>query len=635
MISKAIRNASFLRHSIILLVGISVALLSVPSLTYSAVMDDYCITPPFVSGGGVSPNLLLMIDNSASMNDLQYIDDSVDAAYCYDNSYNNSKVCSITTTTDCTVDADCPVNETCTNQYAGYFDQDKNYEWKKIADRFSEKIGPLEAMCDYKTDYLCVDIGGLPLEVTKFEATGKFLNYLSSSKMDILKQILTGGKYDDTNDFLEAESRGCVGKRFVKAAPVADFSAGNGEITFGLRGTVEGDPDDPLLISRGGNTIIDIFEGAFNPDGCKKVIDELGNDPPNLGQIKDGIVECLETAGPVQFVRNSHGAFNNAVQICWYLDKFGVFPPGNPEQSVANQCEIIYNNFKAPGDIQPVEPAYVCSDRRRTCTTISPVRVCNEDADCQLPGDPLGETCDPSGETGFLGQCWTDNGNAWSGDGACEQAQLQNFCGELTVQEVIDPSDSPSDTGDFLNAPAMLIDSGLLSQLGNPVDSANVKIEEATAPSGLIHDYESIIRFGIMRFNYCGSDSETVVNPNIKLVCEDPDNPAEPNKDGSKIISYIGDRVCSITTSITCTGDSDCPAGETCVPDAINKINGIKASTWTPFAEAMYNSIAYYVKDATDNPLLPAADFTAVNGAIEVPINESPYFSTLPQPSLT
>ncbi|UCF03288.1 MAG: hypothetical protein JSV14_06515, partial [Deltaproteobacteria bacterium] len=47
-------------------------------------MTSYISTPPFLSGGGVTPNLLLLIDNSASMYDLAYVDDQ---GYCYDDTY--------------------------------------------------------------------------------------------------------------------------------------------------------------------------------------------------------------------------------------------------------------------------------------------------------------------------------------------------------------------------------------------------------------------------------------------------------------------------------------------------------------------------------------------------------------------
>ena len=45
---------------------------------------DYINIPPVLTVGGVDPNLLLLIDNSASMNDLAYVDDQ---RYCYDDNY--------------------------------------------------------------------------------------------------------------------------------------------------------------------------------------------------------------------------------------------------------------------------------------------------------------------------------------------------------------------------------------------------------------------------------------------------------------------------------------------------------------------------------------------------------------------
>ena len=52
-------------------------------------MADYISTPPFLSGGGVTPNLLLLIDNSASMYDLAYVGD---AGYCYDDTYDSASI---------------------------------------------------------------------------------------------------------------------------------------------------------------------------------------------------------------------------------------------------------------------------------------------------------------------------------------------------------------------------------------------------------------------------------------------------------------------------------------------------------------------------------------------------------------
>ena len=59
-------------------------LILLPSALYaaSAVMGDYCAVPPYVRITAV-PNLLLMIDNSASQYDLQYQDTT--NTYCANN----------------------------------------------------------------------------------------------------------------------------------------------------------------------------------------------------------------------------------------------------------------------------------------------------------------------------------------------------------------------------------------------------------------------------------------------------------------------------------------------------------------------------------------------------------------------
>ncbi|OPY12941.1 MAG: hypothetical protein A4E69_01941 [Syntrophus sp. PtaB.Bin138] len=58
-----------------------------------AAMNDYSITPPFIQET-IKPNMLFMIDNSASMYDLSNIDEG-------------RKTCS-SSGTSCTKDSDCP-----------------------------------------------------------------------------------------------------------------------------------------------------------------------------------------------------------------------------------------------------------------------------------------------------------------------------------------------------------------------------------------------------------------------------------------------------------------------------------------------------------------------------------------------
>ena len=72
------------------------------ALRTEAAMSDYCVKPPFIVGS-VKPNLLFMLDNSASMYDLIYIDNGSttplrNPSYCYDQTFKS------------------------TNSYAGYFD---------------------------------------------------------------------------------------------------------------------------------------------------------------------------------------------------------------------------------------------------------------------------------------------------------------------------------------------------------------------------------------------------------------------------------------------------------------------------------------------------------------------------------
>src|SRR5512137_215918 len=101
-------------------------LLLLPVVSQADPGSQYCITPPFITAG-VKPNMLLMIDNSASMYDLAYVD-------------KGKKHCAANTGTSCFYDSDCPSGDTCSvfdrqpyycfdetyssaNSYYGYFDK--------------------------------------------------------------------------------------------------------------------------------------------------------------------------------------------------------------------------------------------------------------------------------------------------------------------------------------------------------------------------------------------------------------------------------------------------------------------------------------------------------------------------------
>src|SRR6185369_13044247 len=202
-----------------------------PGNVRAADMVNYCMTPAFLQAG-ILPNLLFLIDNSASMFDLAYTDTGL-------------KHCSNSATT-CKTDAECGAG-TCTvfdrvpmycydetykstNEYIGYYKRLKsdgtkqyyNYDFLAVSptpgkfgpvDTYSCTAGAGESALSIANE-LCVlynpALAG-STKVTKFLASGNYLNWLTASKFDIQKQILTGGRYSTAEQQLLPESRGCVG----------------------------------------------------------------------------------------------------------------------------------------------------------------------------------------------------------------------------------------------------------------------------------------------------------------------------------------------------------------------------------------------------------------------------------------
>lgn len=287
-----------------------------------ATTTTYCVTPPFVQAG-ILPNLLLLIDNSASMFDLAYVDDGL-------------KHCSNSTTV-CKTDADCGAG-TCTvfdrvpmycydetyrstNEYLGYY---KRFASDNISKQyyqydFSSSPGKFDPVATFSCstaaagevaqsipNELCV-IDNPTLasttKVTKFLASGNYLNWLTASKSDVQKQILTGGRYDATAQQLLAESRGCVGQGFIKQPLTADFvnfasPATNDpntalKVTFRVHGP--SNPNNPTAPSQGGDTGIDIFIGntSYNYKACQDAVVSIATG--TNAQVKQDVASCLST----------------------------------------------------------------------------------------------------------------------------------------------------------------------------------------------------------------------------------------------------------------------------------------------------------------------------------------------------
>lgn len=108
------------------------------------VLNDYCVTPPFLSQS-IPPNVLIVLDNSGSMCDQAYA-----------GSYDPTQFAS--------------------GYYYGYFDPTKNYKYS-INNRWEET-----------TDAMTTGTTSNPI------ANGSFLNWATMRRVEVAKKLLTGGK---------------------------------------------------------------------------------------------------------------------------------------------------------------------------------------------------------------------------------------------------------------------------------------------------------------------------------------------------------------------------------------------------------------------------------------------------------
>jgi type IV pilus assembly protein PilY1 len=202
-----------------------------------ATCEEGTSMPPFLGAETVPPNLMLMIDNSGSMYDLNYIEN---IGYCFDDSFNNSSTYAGYFMT---------INEILDNIEVWYTywgniaNSSGDMEYVRIVDGNDNGTASdeMDAACNaavgtkYRAsdpaggDFLCVSIDETDPDPTKhvpmyFAATGKFLNWIATSKMDVQKLVLTGGKWDNHptkgTPQLVPESRGCLGRRLIKEISV-------------------------------------------------------------------------------------------------------------------------------------------------------------------------------------------------------------------------------------------------------------------------------------------------------------------------------------------------------------------------------------------------------------------------------
>jgi type IV pilus assembly protein PilY1 len=675
----------------------------VPPKTCDATSSDYCINPAFITAG-VHPNLLLMIDNSASMYDLEYQDtanfycgnDPTTACATGDTCSGTAYCLSSGTTTStdvcnskpCTSDAAClaagskcsngfcskcslkfgvcegdcttaaPITETtflptrcddqanpdsfcnglktgdtCNNKcsvsrqcydatysdtttYSGYLDSASIYRFNFTDNKFESEVSPgvavpMPGTCTYSagtTKYLCVNTSGSPEAVTADSATGfiakgNFLNWLTTSKFDVEKRILTGGKYDTTDHVLLGESRGCAGRKFIKVVPGVD-------LTFAIRGgTAGGISSTQSQATEYGQTYIELFVGEYNDGDCLDAMNDwmqvTTSNPPQLGAFQNDTKGCVGTGGELGGV-TAVSVWNHILHDCYQGITGGAQGYATNLGPLLDQCKSIYATIP-PASMTDISAGYAVCSSVLTYGGSTP---------------------------GYLGACWDDtnfNFTTLCPDTALPSndkkvQKMADYCNvNVNSNPVMDPSTTSLSTTQ--SAPGFILEQGLLNT--TIVGTFPVKVAyELPGPIGLINNikYKDLIRFGAMTFQNNSAGSECGTSSTIP--CSKTCLPSAPTRicyftsdcpsgdtctdldktDGSKMISYVGSGKCSDATTIhTCDVDSDCssytPSGQYCVPDVgdhssglIKAINDIPATSWTPFAEAFYNAIGYYAR---------------------------------------
>ncbi|MCI5192577.1 MAG: hypothetical protein D3915_05555 [Candidatus Electrothrix sp. AU1_5] len=171
---------------------------------------------------------------------------------------------------------------------------------------------------------------------------------------------------------------------------------------------------------------------------------------------------------------------------------------------------------------------------------------------------------------------------------------IADYCDNFLYPEVIDPSDVSQDTGVTGNAPAMLRDSELMAQVGGAYPLATMKgyIAEDTRPQGIIHRVAGDLRLGAMAFHSVGAATECALAATDTTSKIDKYCPLD-NMDGAELLVPLKDG-----ELVTEQNDSTYASGKRRhVDDLAQAINDIRATSWTPLAEAMYGALGYYTQN--------------------------------------
>jgi type IV pilus assembly protein PilY1 len=492
------------------------SLLLLPAPSRAASMKNYCVVPAFIQAT-VPANLLLMIDNSSSMFDLSYSDQgqtgtcsvttsrtcqsSADCpivsgtthetctngrvpTYCFDETY-RSNVCSGDSTVTCGADTDCATGQTCRNLYAGYFSSTTYYSYDLTNKYFVPATYDSTKCTKGRANTLCVGISGSNT-VNYFGASGNYLNWLTSSKFDVEKGILTGGKdvvslcsgtdraCTSTGDcagfpgstctavatsFLQSESRGCLGQGFAKIALTSDFTNYRSTSTdpntqLGLAFLIKGPKDstNPSAPSRGGQTYIEVYNGAgntpVNTQACSDAINAWASDD------KQGMSTYSQTCiGYNSSVSSPNYCYanpsllcpNNTTQECIVTTTAQTGKCNKPAGQICSSdsdcgTTVVYGTCSAPagrscltnGDCPTAEVLGTCSPNiSTTCRSNGDCGTTSTPGLCGLGNSKAGQTCYTNNDCmsgGTLGTCSNSSSHKCSQNGDCTIATVDGTC---------------------------------------------------------------------------------------------------------------------------------------------------------------------------------------------------------------
>ncbi|MBU5637655.1 pilus assembly protein PilY [Geomonas sp. Red69] len=511
-------------------------------------MPAYCSVPP-LPGLGIKPNLLLLIDNSASMYDLAYTDPGT---FCLDDSFDPA------------------------HNYPGYFQQDKLYRYVVASDSFAVATGTGidGSSCNLAgTTFFCVNVDAKK-KADRFLATGKFLNWLAMSKLDLEKLALTGGKYDPATGRLQAESRGCQGKRYVKIV-----NDGNGvplPVTFGVRGPIPSESGYVSQSSHGGPTRIDIYPARYNKDDCLAAVRKW-QEGAGATDLADSAGRCLGPLYDANNVPTPGKIFTQALSLC-YSHRAGA--PILPGEVTLLQADCATRYLKVYGS--------------------NLMKIVKNTGDDVCARGIFHDLRNHEGITfsfGYLGQCYKMGTGGWLPQ--CAPYVIEDFCSDLTDPWLADPSANANQAGSRASLPSFILDAGITS-LGAVALTAQVRLAPDAAPAGLVQQFASDINFGAMVFNDDGAGSECGGAIGCLSHCSNANDPVphsecnfnvdcdgaipnsgvcrpDPRKDGGRVISYL---------NLSPLGDHS--------SGLVAAIDAVRGTSWTPLAETFYEAIGYF-----------------------------------------